>query len=118
MKAVVLAAGKGTRMLELTNAVPKPMLLVQNKPILEHIVEGLIAAGIRQICCITGWRAEVIEDYFGDGRKWGVNVAYARQLVLDGTGKAPELAKALSRTTPSCSLTEIFWSRLTPISEW
>ncbi len=94
MKAVILAAGKGTRMRELTNAVPKPMLPVQNKPILEHIVDGLIAAGIRQICCITGWRAEVIENYFGDGRKWGVNVAYARQLVLDGTGKAPELAKA------------------------
>ncbi|MBI4325979.1 MAG: nucleotidyltransferase family protein [Chloroflexi bacterium] len=94
MKAVILAAGKGTRMRELTNAVPKPMLLVRDKPILEHIVDGLMAAGIRQICCITGWRAAVIENHFGDGRQWGVNICYARQSVLDGTGKAPELAKA------------------------
>ncbi|MBI3415167.1 MAG: nucleotidyltransferase family protein, partial [Verrucomicrobia bacterium] len=94
MKAVILAAGKGTRMKELTNELPKPMLRVQGKPILEHIIEGLITAGIREICIITGWRAEVIEDYFGSGKKWNIVISYARQVVQDGTGKAPELAKA------------------------
>jgi UDP-N-acetylglucosamine diphosphorylase / glucose-1-phosphate thymidylyltransferase / UDP-N-acetylgalactosamine diphosphorylase / glucosamine-1-phosphate N-acetyltransferase / galactosamine-1-phosphate N-acetyltransferase len=93
MKAVILAAGKGTRMRELTRAVPKPMLKVQGRPILEHILEGLIAAGIREVCVITGWRAEAVEDHFGDGRRWGVAIRYARQEVQDGTGKAPELAK-------------------------
>src|SRR5437763_13968605 len=49
MKAVILAAGKGTRMGELTNEQPKPMLRVAGQPILEHILEGLLAAGIREI---------------------------------------------------------------------
>lgn len=93
MKAVILAAGKGTRMRELTNELPKPMLPVQGKPILEHILQGLIASGIHDIFIVTGFRAEVIESYFGDGSKWNVRIAYGRQVVQDGTGKAPELAK-------------------------
>jgi dTDP-glucose pyrophosphorylase len=93
VKAVILAAGKGTRMKELTSALPKPMLSVQGKPILEHIIDGLIAADICEILVVTGYRAEVIESHFGDGKKWGVRMAYARQIVQDGTGKAPELAK-------------------------
>src|ERR1051325_8547043 len=94
MRAVILAAGKGTRMKGLTQELPKPMLHVQGKPILEHIVEGLKSAGIRDMFIVTGWRAEVIEGYFGDGRKWGLRVVYGRQVVQDGTGKAPELARA------------------------
>lgn len=93
MKAVILAAGKGTRMRELTNEVPKPMLRVEGRPILEHILEGLKAAGIREFCIITGWKAEVIEEHFGNGERWGVTVKYARQVVQDGTGKAPEYAR-------------------------
>ena len=98
MKAVILAAGKGTRMRELTNELPKPMLRVQGKPILEHIVDGLISAGIREIFIVTGFRADVIEDYFGDGRRWGVTIACGRQVVQDGTGKAPELARTFVGT--------------------
>ena len=95
MKAVILAAGKGTRMKELTNEVPKPMLRVDGKPILQHIVEGLRdAANIREFCIITGWKAEVTENYFGDGAAFGATVSYARQVVQNGTGKAPEAAKS------------------------
>ncbi|MBI3874618.1 MAG: NTP transferase domain-containing protein [Verrucomicrobia bacterium] len=93
MKAIILAAGKGTRMRELTHQTPKPMLHVLGRPILEHIVRGLAAAGVRDFCIITGWRAEVIERHFGDGSRWNVSIQYARQEVQDGTGKAPELAK-------------------------
>ena len=93
MKAVILAAGKGTRMKALTDEVPKPMLNVHGRPILEHIIGGLIIAGIRELCIITGWRAEVIESHFGDGERLGVKISYTRQAVQDGTGKAPELAK-------------------------
>ena len=93
MKAVILAAGKGTRMKALTDEVPKPMLNVHGRPILEHIIGGLIIAGIHELCIITGWRAEVIESHFGDGRRLGVKIRYTRQVVQDGTGKAPELAK-------------------------
>ena len=93
MKAVILAAGKGTRMRELTNELPKPMLRVQGKPILEHILEGLVQAGIREVFIVTGFRAETIESHFGDGSRWKVRVVYGRQEVQDGTGKAPEIAK-------------------------
>jgi dTDP-glucose pyrophosphorylase len=94
MKAVILAAGKGTRMKELTHEVPKPMLRVRGKPILEHILGGLLAAGIRDVFIVTGHKAEVVEDYFRDGSKWGARIACGRQIVQDGTGKAPELARA------------------------
>jgi NDP-sugar pyrophosphorylase family protein len=100
MKAVILAAGKGTRMKDLTNEIPKPMLRVQGMPILEHIITGLKAAGVRQFFIVTGWRAEVVEDYFGDGSKWEVDITYGRQLVQDGTGKAPELAKEFVGPSP------------------
>jgi len=92
LKAVILAAGKGTRMGALTNELPKPMLRVQGKPILEHIIEGLLHAGVRQFFIVTGFRAEVIESHFGKGSKWGATIEYGRQLTQDGTGKAPEVA--------------------------
>ena len=100
MKAVILAAGKGTRMRELTNELPKPMLKVHGKPILEHIIEGILAAGIREVFIVTGFKAETIESYFGDGAKWKARIAYGRQLVQDGTGKAPELAKDFAGASP------------------
>jgi UDP-N-acetylglucosamine diphosphorylase / glucose-1-phosphate thymidylyltransferase / UDP-N-acetylgalactosamine diphosphorylase / glucosamine-1-phosphate N-acetyltransferase / galactosamine-1-phosphate N-acetyltransferase len=93
MKAVILAAGKGTRMGELTTALPKPMLRVHGKPILEHIIEGLIQAGVRDFFIVTGFRAEVIENHFGDGAKWNARIQCGRQLSQDGTGKAPEVAR-------------------------
>lgn len=100
MKAVILAAGKGTRMRELTQEIPKPMLKVQGKPILEHIIEGILATGIHDIFIVTGWQAEVIERHFGDGSKWKARIAYGRQKVQDGTGKAPELAKEFIGVSP------------------
>ncbi|MBA4149691.1 MAG: NTP transferase domain-containing protein [Verrucomicrobia bacterium] len=93
MKAVILAAGKGTRMRELTNELPKPMLKVHGKPILEHIILGLITSGIKEFFIVTGFKAETIENYFQDGCQWDVSISYGRQVVQDGTGKAPELAK-------------------------
>ncbi len=94
MKAVILAAGKGTRMRDLTQELPKPMLQVQGRPILQHILDGLVASGIREVCIVTGWRADVIESHFGDGSRFGVRIEYARQVVQDGTGRAPEYAKS------------------------
>ena len=100
MKAVILAAGKGTRMGELTNELPKPMLKVQGKPILEHILQGIVGAGIQEVFIVTGFRAEVIERYFGDGSQWQAKITYGRQLVQNGTGKAPEVAKEFVGSLP------------------
>jgi UDP-N-acetylglucosamine diphosphorylase / glucose-1-phosphate thymidylyltransferase / UDP-N-acetylgalactosamine diphosphorylase / glucosamine-1-phosphate N-acetyltransferase / galactosamine-1-phosphate N-acetyltransferase len=99
-RAVILAAGKGTRMGSLTHDVPKPMLEVRGKPILLHIIEGMKEAGVADFVLITGYKAEVIEEFFGDGSALGIHVQYARQAVQDGTGKAPELAKDALQGAP------------------
>jgi len=99
-KAVLLAAGKGTRMRELTNELPKPMILVRGKPILLHIVEGLRAAGVTHFQIVVGWRAAVVEEFFGDGTKFGAAVEYVTQVVQDGTGRVVELAKDFAGADP------------------
>jgi len=99
-KAVLLAAGKGTRMRELTEELPKPMIAVQGKPILQHIVEGLRAAGVTHFLIIVGYRADVVRGFFGDGSKFGVAVDYETQVVQDGTGRVVELAKTFAGTDP------------------
>lgn len=100
MKAVILAAGRGTRMRDLTQAVPKPMLRVQGRPILEHIVEGLVRAGIRELFIVTGFRAEVIESHFADGQRWGARILFGRQTVQNGTGRAAEPARPFVGDSP------------------
>ncbi len=92
-KSVLLAAGRGTRMRELTSDLPKPMLKVRGKPILQHIIEGLHAAGVTDFLLVVGWRADVVREFFEDGQSLGVNIEYTTQVVQDGTGKVVELAR-------------------------
>lgn len=92
-KAVLLAAGRGTRMRELTADLPKPMIKVRNKPVLLHIIEGLQSAGIKNFLIVIGYRGDVVKDYFGDGTCFGLGIEYATQLVQDGTGRVVDLAK-------------------------
>lgn len=94
MKAVILAAGKGTRMKHLTDDLPKPMVRVHDKPVLQWILEGLRDhGGITEVFLIVGYKKEVIEQHFGDGADLGLSICYGVQEVQDGTGKAPEVAK-------------------------
>lgn len=95
-KAVILAAGRGTRMRELTDDLPKPMIPVRGRPILQHIVDGMRGAGITEVLLIVGYREDVVRDFFGDGAKFGVRVGYERQVVQDGTGRVVELAKSFT----------------------
>ncbi|MFN2507802.1 MAG: sugar phosphate nucleotidyltransferase [Chthoniobacterales bacterium] len=92
-KAVLLAAGRGTRMRELTSEMPKPMLLVRGKPVLQHIIEGMKLARVTDFLVVVGWRANVVREFFGSGTQFGVNVRYETQVVQDGTGKVVELAR-------------------------
>jgi dTDP-glucose pyrophosphorylase len=92
-KAVVLAAGRGTRMRELTADFPKPMIEVRGKPVLQHIVEGLCDAGVRRFAIIVGYHAETVRNFFKDGRRHSVDIEYATQTVQDGTGRVVELAR-------------------------
>ena len=99
-KAVLLAAGRGTRMRELTNELPKPMIVVRGKPILQHIIEGLRTAGVTQFLLIVGYRAEVVRQAFRDGADLGVSISYATQVVQDGTGKVVQLARDFAGVDP------------------
>jgi UDP-N-acetylglucosamine diphosphorylase / glucose-1-phosphate thymidylyltransferase / UDP-N-acetylgalactosamine diphosphorylase / glucosamine-1-phosphate N-acetyltransferase / galactosamine-1-phosphate N-acetyltransferase len=99
-KAVLLAAGRGTRMRELTQELPKPMLQVRGKPVLQHIVEGSRDAGLTDFLIVVGWHAEVVRDFFSDGSKLGVRIEYAIQVVQDGTGRVVELAREFVGSDP------------------
>jgi dTDP-glucose pyrophosphorylase len=99
-KAVLLAAGRGTRMRELTQELPKPMLQVRGKPVLQHIIEGLRDAGLTDFLVVVGWHAEVVSNFFGDGSRFGVRIEYATQVVQDGTGKVVELAREFAGSDP------------------
>ncbi|MDA0524247.1 bifunctional sugar-1-phosphate nucleotidylyltransferase/acetyltransferase [Methanococcoides alaskense] len=93
MKAVILAAGEGTRMRPLTSSIPKVMLPVANKPMLEHIVDSAIEAGIDGFVFITGYHEEVIEQYFGNGDRWNVIIDHVHQEEQLGTANAIGYAK-------------------------
>lgn len=87
-------------MRELTEALPKPMLQVRGKPVLQHIIEGLRDAGLRDLLIVVGWRADVVREFFGDGSQFGVRIQYTTQLVQDGTGKVVELAREFVERDP------------------
>ena len=99
-KAVLLAAGRGTRMRELTAELPKPMIKVRGKPILLHIVEGLQAAGIKNFLIIVGYHGDTVRSYFDDGTCFGLQIKYATQVVQDGTGRVVDLARDFVGQSP------------------
>ncbi len=86
--AVILAAGRGTRMKGLTEDLPKAMLPIAGRPLLEHILLTLRNAGIERFVVVTGYHADRIENHFGDGARLGVELVYRRQEVQDGTARA------------------------------
>ena len=93
MKAVIIAGGLGTRLRPLTNNTPKPMLPIGEKPILEHLVNWTKKGGIKSVILCVSYLKESIEDYFGDGEKFGVNIEYAiskKQLATAGQLKTAE----------------------------
>jgi len=87
-KAIVLAAGKGTRLMPLTLAMPKEMIRVGIKPLIEHVIEVLKAGSIEDILIIVGRKKEAIMDYLGSGDRLGVNIYYRVQDEPKGTAHA------------------------------
>jgi mannose-1-phosphate guanylyltransferase len=77
MKAMILAAGKGTRVRPLTHLVPKPMIPVLGRPVMEYLIDLLRQHGVEQVMVNTSYKAPQIEDYFRDGSRFGVEIAYS-----------------------------------------
>lgn len=95
MKAIILAAGEGSRMRPLTYTRPKVMLPLANKPILEHLLIEANKAGIRQFIFVVGYRDEQVRDYFGSGDRWGVSIEYCTQRRQLGTADAIKMVEGL-----------------------
>lgn len=87
-KAIILSAGMGTRLGDLTRNLPKVMFPIAGKPMLEHHIEWLRSFGVSQFYLNLHYLADVISDYFGDGSKWGVEVYYHHEERLRGTAGA------------------------------
>lgn len=88
---VIMAGGPGTRLKELTHDMPKPMLPVGNRPLLETIVRRFVEQGFRQIWLAVNYHADKIEGYFGDGGKFGAEIRYLRETKRLGTAGALSL---------------------------
>ena len=92
-KVVLMVGGLGARLRPLTNATPKPMLKVGDKPILETIILNFKKYGFTEIILSVGYKSEIIEEYFGDGKKFGINIEYVHEEKRMGTAGALSLIR-------------------------
>ena len=99
MKALFLAGGKGTRLQPLTDKVPKPMVQIMNKPLLERTMVNLKNCGISEIVISSCYMSRYIQDYFGDGGQLGLNIKYIVEEVPLGTGGAIKNAESMFNDT-------------------
>ncbi len=82
-KGMILAAGQGTRVRPLTKDLPKPMVPILGKPLMEYLIEHLARHGVTEIMVNVAYHHQKIERYFGDGHRWGVELGYSYEGVLD-----------------------------------
>ena len=94
MKAVILAAGEGIRLRPLTLTRPKHLISIGGKPLLEHILDSLKAAGLNEALIIVHYMADKLQQFFGDGSKFGMELKYSLQEEVRGTADAAGLAKS------------------------
>jgi NDP-sugar pyrophosphorylase family protein len=86
--AVLLAAGRGKRLRPFTDIMPKPLLPVAGRPLLDHVLAAVAAANIKRVCLVTNHLGDQIEDFVGDGTDWGLSAVFYRQTELLGTAHA------------------------------
>ena len=88
MKGLIPAAGKGTRLEPITLAIPKELLIIGDKAVIEYVIDAMKMIGITEITIVVGWRKHAILDYLGSGKRLGVKFTYVVQDKRDGLGKA------------------------------
>lgn len=98
LEAVIMAGGKGSRLMPLTQELPKPMLPIGDKPLLEHTVQQLVNLGVKDVSLATFYKSDVIKNHFGDGQKFGIRINYLNEEVPLGTAGALGL-KSVPKTT-------------------
>lgn len=101
MKAIILAAGRGERMLPLTKDTPKPLLKIAGKPLMQYIIELVVAHGADQIGINLFYLGKQIKNHFGDGSRFGTKIIYVPEKELTGTaGGVRAIAKVLRPKNP------------------
>ena len=93
-KVVIMAGGLGTRLGELTKDIPKPMLEVGGKPLLEVIINSFIESRFNKFILCVNYKSKIIEDYFMDGSKWGIEIEYVKEKKRMGTAGALSLIQS------------------------
>ena len=97
IKVVIMAGGKGTRVASIAPDIPKPMIVLDGKPVLQYQIECLARNNLRNIILVTGHLGHVIREYFGSGERFGVSLSYYEETVPLGTaGALPKIAAQLS----------------------
>ncbi|MCQ4348944.1 nucleotidyltransferase family protein [Pseudomonas stutzeri] len=110
MKAMILAAGKGERMRPLTLHTPKPLLPVGGMPLIEHHVRALAAAGFTELVINHAWLGQQIEDYLGDGARFGVSIAFSAEDEPLETGGGIQRALPLLGAAPFLLVNGDVWT--------
>ncbi|MDD5093315.1 MAG: sugar phosphate nucleotidyltransferase [Dehalococcoidia bacterium] len=95
-QAIILAAGEGQRLKPFTKLMPKVMLPIAGKPILQYVVEALAQNGVRRVVMVVGYRKEHVQDYFASGKEFGVDIEYVIQPHQLGTAHALEQARGVA----------------------
>jgi len=88
MKGLIPAAGKGKRLEPITLAIPKELLMIGDKAVIEYVIDAMRVVGITDITIVVGWRKNALLDYLGSGQRLGVRLTYVVQDKTDGLGKA------------------------------
>lgn len=105
---LILAGGKGTRLKPITNEIPKPMLPLHDKPIMEHTLDLMKKYGIKDVIISIGFKGNKIKEYFGNGKRFGLNINYIEETEPLGTAGPLRLAKhLLTETFVMCNADEL-----------
>lgn len=88
INVVILCAGLGKRLRPLTDTLPKALVTIAGKPLLEYHLEAIRDVGLRDVICVTGYLGEKIQEFAGDGSRFGLKISYVRQELVNGTGAA------------------------------
>lgn len=106
--AIILAGGKGTRLKPITAEIPKPLLPVHDRPIMEHVLDLFKKFHIHNIVVSVGYKGEKIKDYFGNGKKFNVSISYVEEKEPLGTGGPLHLAQPhITSTFILCNADEL-----------
>jgi mannose-1-phosphate guanylyltransferase len=107
-KALILAGGKGTRLRPITKEIPKPLVPLHDKPIMQHTLELFKKYGINEIIISIGYKGDKIKEYFGNGKRFGVTITYIEETEPLGTAGPLNLARPyLTDTFVMCNADEL-----------